>query len=50
MIRINDIIFSLDIIGKKFRCNLPRCLGNCCRYGDSGAPTLLKRTIFICAG
>ena len=38
MIRINDIIFSLDIIGKKFRCNLPRCLGNCCRYGDSGAP------------
>ena len=38
MIRINDIIFSLDLIGKKFRCNLPRCLGNCCRYGDSGAP------------
>ncbi len=38
MIRINDIIFSLDIVGKKFRCNLPRCLGNCCRYGDSGAP------------
>jgi len=38
MIRINDIIFSLDLIEKKFRCNLPRCLGNCCRYGDSGAP------------
>lgn len=38
MIRINDIIFSLDLIVKRFRCNLPLCLGNCCRYGDSGAP------------
>jgi len=23
---------------RKFRCDLPECLGNCCRYGDSGAP------------
>jgi hypothetical protein len=38
MLRINDIIFSLDLLEKKFRCNLPVCLGNCCRYGDSGAP------------
>jgi hypothetical protein len=38
MIRIDDTIFSLDILEKKFRCNLPVCLGNCCRYGDSGAP------------
>ncbi len=38
MIRINDTIFSFDILDKKFRCNLPKCLGNCCRYGDSGAP------------
>ena len=38
MIRINDTIFSFDILEKKFRCNLPACLGNCCRYGDSGAP------------
>jgi hypothetical protein len=38
MLRINDIIFSLDILEKKFKCDLPRCLGNCCRYGDSGAP------------
>jgi len=38
MLRINDTIFSLDILEKKFKCNLPRCLGSCCRYGDSGAP------------
>ena len=38
MIRINDKIFSLDILEKKFKCDLSQCLGNCCRYGDSGAP------------
>jgi hypothetical protein len=38
MLRIEDTIFSFDILEKKFRCNLPSCLGNCCRYGDSGAP------------
>jgi len=38
MLRIGDTIFSFDILEKKFRCSLPHCLGNCCRYGDSGAP------------
>lgn len=38
MLRINDIIFSLDILEKKFKCDLQKCYGNCCRYGDSGAP------------
>jgi hypothetical protein len=38
MLRIDDTIFSFDILEKKFRCNLPLCMGNCCRYGDSGAP------------
>jgi hypothetical protein len=38
MLRIDDTIFSFDILEKKFRCNLPKCLGSCCRYGDSGAP------------
>lgn len=38
MIRINDIIFSLDIIEEKFSCDLKHCRGVCCRYGDSGAP------------
>lgn len=38
MLRIDDTIFSLDILEKKFCCDLPECMGNCCRYGDSGAP------------
>ena len=38
MLRINDTIFSMDILEKKFICDLPACHGNCCRYGDSGAP------------
>jgi hypothetical protein len=38
MLRINDTIFSLDILEKRFRCDLSRCFGSCCRYGDSGAP------------
>jgi hypothetical protein len=40
MLRIRDTIFSFDVLEKKFRCDLPKCLGNCCRYGDSGAPLL----------
>jgi hypothetical protein len=38
MLRIGDNIFSLDVLERKFKCDLPQCLGNCCRYGDSGAP------------
>lgn len=38
MLRIDNHIFSLDLLEKKFICDLPECMGNCCRYGDSGAP------------
>jgi len=38
MIRIKDYIISLDLFEKKFVCDLQACMGNCCRYGDSGAP------------
>jgi hypothetical protein len=38
MLRIEDNIISLNILDKKFCCDLGQCLGNCCRYGDSGAP------------
>jgi len=47
MLRINDTIFSFDILEKKFRCNLPLCLGSCCRYGDSGAPLSVKETFIL---
>jgi hypothetical protein len=40
MLRIKDTIFSFDVLEKKFKCDLPKCLGCCCRYGDSGAPLL----------
>lgn len=38
MLRIGDTIFSFDVLEKRFKCDLIQCLGNCCRYGDSGAP------------
>ncbi len=38
MLRIENYIFSFDVLEKKFCCDLPKCFGNCCRYGDSGAP------------
>ena len=38
MLRIRNFIISDDLLEKKFICDLPACLGNCCRYGDSGAP------------
>jgi hypothetical protein len=38
MLRIDNIIFSLDVLEKKFVCDLSDCHGCCCRYGDSGAP------------
>jgi hypothetical protein len=38
MLRIGDTIISLDILEKRFKCDLSQCFGNCCRYGDSGAP------------
>ena len=47
MLRIDDTIFSFNILEKKFRCNLPACLGNCCRYGDSGAPLSVAETLIL---
>jgi hypothetical protein len=41
MLQIGETIISLDILEKKFCCDLTKCKGNCCVHGDSGAP--LKR-------
>ena len=38
MLRIGDTVVSLDLIRERFRCDLSVCKGNCCRYGDAGAP------------
>lgn len=47
MLRIGDTIFSLDIIEKKFKCNLLQCKGSCCRYGDAGAPLTSDEAEFL---
>lgn len=38
MIQIDNTIVSLDVLQKKFVCNLSKCKGICCVEGDSGAP------------
>jgi hypothetical protein len=38
MIRIGETVISLDLLTEKFCCDLSVCKGNCCRYGDAGAP------------
>jgi len=38
MIQIEDTIVSLDLIEKKFVCDLSTCKGICCVEGDCGAP------------
>ncbi len=38
MIQIGDIIVSKDLFDFHFICDLQKCEGNCCVFGDSGAP------------
>lgn len=38
MLQIDDTLISLDIIEKKFICDVQKCHGVCCVEGDSGAP------------
>lgn len=38
MLQIDDTIVSLALIENKFSCDLSKCKGSCCRYGDTGAP------------
>lgn len=38
MLQIKDTLISLDVIEKKFCCDLSKCKGACCVDGDSGAP------------
>ena len=47
MIQIGDFIFSLDILEKKFRCDLKACHGNCCLEGDSGAPLSPEESVIL---
>lgn len=38
MIQIGDIVVSRDLLERHFICHLEKCEGNCCVFGDSGAP------------
>ncbi len=38
MIQIEDKIVSSDLREVKFVCDLKKCLGACCVFGDAGAP------------
>jgi hypothetical protein len=38
VLQIDNTIISLDVFEKKFKCDLAKCKGKCCVYGDSGAP------------
>ncbi|MDD6210011.1 MAG: DUF3109 family protein [Bacteroidales bacterium] len=38
MLQIDDTIISLDLIERRFVCDLSHCKGRCCVEGESGAP------------
>lgn len=38
MLQIQDTVVSLELIERKFICDLPVCKGECCVEGDEGAP------------
>lgn len=38
MFQIDDTLVSLDVVERKFLCDLSHCKGECCIEGDSGAP------------
>ena len=38
MLQIDKTLISLDILEKKFICDIGKCHGVCCVEGDSGAP------------
>lgn len=47
MIEIDKTIVSLDVIHKKFTCNLEACKGACCVEGDSGAPLTEEEAVIL---
>lgn len=47
MLQIGNTLISLDLIYKKFSCDLALCKGNCCVYGDFGAPLERKEIRII---
>lgn len=47
MLDIEDKLISLDVIETEFACDLSKCKGSCCVFGDSGAPLEEKEVSLI---
>lgn len=47
MLSIDHTVISMNLFDKKFCCDLQKCKGSCCRYGDSGAPLEEKEAIIL---
>ena len=47
MIQIGEIIVSRELFDKHFICHLEECEGNCCVFGDAGAPLEENETIAL---
>lgn len=47
MLSVGRTVISTDLFEKKFCCDLEKCKGTCCRYGDSGAPLEEKEAIIL---
>ena len=47
MLQIKDKLISLDVIEKKFCCDLSKCKGACCIEGDSGAPLSIEEVSIL---
>lgn len=47
MIQIGEIIVSRELFDKHFICHLEECEGNCCVFGDAGAPLEENETLAL---
>jgi hypothetical protein len=47
MFQIEPALVSLDLVEKKFICNLTVCKGGCCVEGSSGAPLSEEESLII---
>jgi hypothetical protein len=44
---IDNVIISEQVWNTRFSCDLTKCLGKCCQYGDLGAPICEEEAINI---
>ena len=47
MLQIQNTLISMDVVEKKFCCDLSKCKGACCIHGDSGAPLSEEETVLL---